>query len=286
MLDENIEKLSSDEGAENTKEETANEVEKEVNKLVEKEEDSSGKEKEESIVDQDQKESDVKAEVLEKEEAIVDQDQKESDVKAEVLEKEESIVDQDQKESDVKAEVLKKNAVEEEAKPVEDVPSEKPEIKEEKKEIPVLDIEKMDLDELVDAIQNLLSQFPVEHIKVQIESLKSAFVKKFKVYLAEKKEAFIKEGGNEIDFHFTSPVKNKFNDLIFEYKKKRQQFYKDIEKNQKENLQKRLQLIDQLKELIDNAEASTMYKEFRELQDEWRVAGQIPHTKYPRPPEH
>ncbi|MDH3322588.1 MAG: DUF349 domain-containing protein, partial [Flavobacteriaceae bacterium] len=128
--------------------------------------------------------------------------------------------------------------------------------------------------------QNLILQFPVENIKVQIESLKSDFSQKFKGFLAEKKEAFIKEGGNEIDFHFTSPVKNKFNDLIFEYKKKRQKFYKDIENNQKENLEKRLQLIDQLKDLIDNAEASTMYKKFKELQDEWRVAGQIPHTKY------
>ncbi|NOQ91703.1 MAG: DUF349 domain-containing protein, partial [Flavobacteriaceae bacterium] len=91
---------------------------------------------------------------------------------------------------------------------------------------------------------------------------------------------FLKEGGNEIDFHYVSPIKNKFNDLLFEFKKKRQQFYRDIESSQKQNLEKRLQLIEQLKDLIDNAEASTMYKNFRVLQDEWREAGQIPHTKY------
>jgi len=32
--------------------------------------------------------------------------------------------------------------------------------------------------------------------------------------------------------------------------------------------------------LIDNAESSTMYKNFRNLQDRWREIGQIPHAKY------
>jgi len=149
-----------------------------------------------------------------------------------------------------------------------------------KKEIPVIDYSKLSMDELVETIQNLLSQFPFQDIKSQIESLKTEFLKKFKVFLNEKKEIFLKEGGSEMDFHYSSPLKNKFNELLFEFKNKRQQYYKDIEKSQKENLEIRLGLIDQLKNLIDNAEASTMYKNFRVLQDEWRSAGQIPHTKY------
>ena len=64
-------------------------------------------------------------------------------------------------------------------------------------------------------------------------------------------------------FRFTSVVKNKFNDLVFEFKKKRKQFYRDLEREQKENLETKLKLIDQLKELIDTAEPSTMYKNFQ-----------------------
>jgi len=148
------------------------------------------------------------------------------------------------------------------------------------KQIPAFDYANMTLDELVASIQSLLSQFPVQDIKNQVESLKSDFLKKFKAFLAEKKEVFIKDGGNEIDFHYDLPVKSRFNDLVYEYKKKRQQYYKDIEKSQKQNLEKRLELIEQLKDLIDHAEASTMYKNFRILQDAWRETGQIPHTKY------
>ena len=132
----------------------------------------------------------------------------------------------------------------------------------------------------MDSIQNLLDKFQIQDVKNQIESMKIDFSKKFKIFISEKKEEFIKEGGNEIDFHYNSPVKSKFNDLIRDFKKKRQQYYKDIEKEQKDNLDARKNLIEKLKDLIDNAEASTMYKNFRVLQDEWRSTGQIPHTKY------
>ncbi len=160
------------------------------------------------------------------------------------------------------------------------VKEKKTNISEKKEEVPDIDFAKLTLDEIVDTIEKLLHQFPIKDIKNQIEALKSNFIKKFKSFIAEKKEEFIKDGGNEIDFHFTLPIKSRFNDLVFEYKKKRQQYYKDIEKEQKQNLVKRLELIDQLKELIDNAEVSSMYKNFRLLQDEWRKIGQIPHTKY------
>lgn len=243
MLDENTEKLSSDEATENVQKEAKKEVKIKDDKVVEKKEETSIEEKEEVKI---------------------------------VEEKEEKVEIEEQ--VDAKAEEVEEKTT---AKELNEVPTVKePTKKEESKEIPVIDYAKMTLDELVTSIESLLSQFSVQDIKNQVETLKSDFTKKFKVFLAEKKEVFLKEGGNEIDFHFVSPVKNKFNDLLFEFKKKRQQFYRDIESSQKQNLEKRLQLIEQLKDLIDNAEASTMYKNFRVLQDEWREAGQIPHTKY------
>ena len=63
-------------------------------------------------------------------------------------------------------------------------------------------------------------------------------------------------------------------------KPKRQSHYKQIEEEQKENLSKRLTLIEELKHLIDTAEPSTMYSQFKKLQDKWRSIGNIPRTKY------
>ncbi len=147
------------------------------------------------------------------------------------------------------------------------------------KKVPVIDVSKLTLDGLVDAMQKL-NEFPIQETKKQFENLRSDFTKKFNVFIAEKKEAFIKDGGNEIDFSFFLPVKTTFNEVVQSYKRKRQKHYKEIESEQKENLQKKLQLIEDLKNLIDNADPSSMYKNFRSLQDEWRKIGQIPHSKY------
>ena len=152
--------------------------------------------------------------------------------------------------------------------------------KEIKKPIPHFDTSKLSMEEVVEGIYVLLNEFEIREVKNQIENLKSDFQKKFKLLISEKKKAFLAEGGNEIDFYYASPVKEKFDILIREYKKRRQQIYKDIEREQKENLEIRLNLIDELKALIDNADGSTMYKNFKVLQDKWRAVGQIPHSKY------
>ncbi len=148
------------------------------------------------------------------------------------------------------------------------------------KEIPSIDFTKLNLEEIVVIMQELVDNLSFHKIKIQFETLKSDFNKKYKSFITEKKKEFIKDGGNEIDFKFYLPVKNMFNDILHDFKKKRQKYYKDIEVEQKQNLERKLQLINDLKELIDTAEPSTMYKNFRSLQDEWRTIGQIPHTKY------
>ena len=46
--------------------------------------------------------------------------------------------------------------------------------------------------------------------------LKVLLIIKFGKLLAEKKEAFLAEGGNSIDFQFSSPVKSRYNKLLSE----------------------------------------------------------------------
>ena len=159
---------------------------------------------------------------------------------------------------------------------------ETPEVVEKKdiRSVPVFDLALMSLDDIVKMIQKLLSDFEIKDVKNQIDNLKIDFQKKFSSFIMEQKEAFLKAGGEESEFFLSAPVKHKFDELIGEYKKKRQYFYKEIERTQKENLELKLALIDDLKALIDNAESSTMYKNFRNLQERWREVGQIPHAKY------
>jgi len=143
-----------------------------------------------------------------------------------------------------------------------------------------IDFDSLDLEQLVKEFQKLLIQDSIPSIKGKIEKIKQSFNKKYGELLQENKKAFLADGGNEIDFHYSNPIKSVYNDLLFEFKTKRQHYYKQIEEEQKGNLEKKLLLIEELKHLIDNAESSTMYQNFKEIQQKWSAIGNIPRTKY------
>lgn len=151
---------------------------------------------------------------------------------------------------------------------------------EEKGEIPLKDYSKLDLESLVSELEKLLKNHPVQHINKHVSGIKSSFNKKFGKLLAEKKEAFLAEGGNSIDFQFSSPTKVKYNGLLSDYRKKKEDYYHNLEKTLNENLEKRLQVIEDLKRLIEEAEPQTMYKLFKQIQDSWRAIGPVPKKRY------
>jgi hypothetical protein len=155
--------------------------------------------------------------------------------------------------------------------------AEKEESKDE--ETAAIDYSTLSLEELVSSLTEVLTN-PVQKIKSQIEGVKSAFNEKFGALLAKKKEAFLAEGGNSIDFQFSSPIKSEYNKLLSDYKKLRDAYYNNIEKQLKDNLEKREQVIENLKRIIEEADASTMYKNFKETQDNWRAIGPVPKNHY------
>ena len=148
------------------------------------------------------------------------------------------------------------------------------------KEVEIIKYDTLSLEELTDALENLIHTQKVQHIKSSVEAIKSAFNLKFGTLLAEKKSLFLAEGGNTIDFQYSSPVKSKYNKLLSDYKKQKDIHYSNLEKQLKDNLEKRVQVIEDLKTLIENADTKTMYKHFRDLQNTWRSIGPVPKTKY------
>ncbi|MGB0880131.1 MAG: DUF349 domain-containing protein [Polaribacter sp.] len=147
-------------------------------------------------------------------------------------------------------------------------------------DIIAIDYSNLSLEDLVKELQKLLKNNPVNKIKNQVDSIKTNFNQRFGSLLTEKKEAFLAAGGNSIDFQFSSPIKSEYNTLLSEYKKHRDTYYGNLEKQLSENLEKRLQVIEDLKKLIVEGNTATMYKNFKELQNTWRAIGPVSKTKY------
>src|SRR5690606_22336561 len=132
-----------------------------------------------------------------------------------------------------------------------------------------------------DELETLISDKKIQTIKSQVDEIKSEFHSKFDELLDEKKEEFLSEGGNEIDFYFTTPVKKRFNDTYKSYRNTLNAYYKHLESNLKQNLENRLAIIEEIKGLINVEEnINTTYKHFKDLQEQWRNAGPIPRDRY------
>ncbi|MFC7444483.1 DUF349 domain-containing protein [Mesoflavibacter profundi] len=144
------------------------------------------------------------------------------------------------------------------------------------------DYESLNMEQLVIELDRLVKNEKVQAIKKHVDALKNEFDKQFQDLLEEKKEEFLSNGGNEIDFRYNSPLQRNFRDTYKDYKQRLTAHYQNLEKNLKQNLEKRLEIIDQIKHLTDNAEdsMSSKYKSFKDLQELWRNAGPIPRDKY------
>ncbi len=147
--------------------------------------------------------------------------------------------------------------------------------------IPILDYHSMSMENLVGELQRLVRNEKVQAIKKHVDGIKYEFDLKFQEFIEHKKEDFIASGGNEIDFSYNSVTKRQFNEVYGDYREKRNHYYKELEKNLKDNLKKRLELIDGLKGLVNVEEdINTTYKNFKDIQEQWRNAGPIPRTQY------
>lgn len=135
--------------------------------------------------------------------------------------------------------------------------------------------------ELIAAFKNLFATRKVQDIKKEVDEIRREFFNQFDEELNEKKEEFLAQGGNIIDFHFSTPLKNEMNSLYFEYREKRNNHFKNLKKDLQANLDKRLALIEELKGLLGVEEnINTTYKHFKDIQERWREAGPIPRDGY------
>lgn len=138
----------------------------------------------------------------------------------------------------------------------------------------------MNLETLVSELEKLIKNNEVHKINNQVNSIKTVFNEIFAKLLAEKKAAFLGSGGESIDFKYTNPFKIQFNKLINDFRDKRTKYYKNLESELSGNLELRINVIEELKELILNADSKTMYTHFRGLQERWKRIGPVVREKY------
>ncbi len=129
------------------------------------------------------------------------------------------------------------------------------------------------LKELVQETGNLNRQ--------ETDSLKQSFYKLHNAEVEAARKAFVDNGGEEGDFVAEPDAEEEtFKTLMAEIKRKRSAYNEEQERLKEENLQKKLAIIDRLKEIVDSPDgANKSYNEFKQLQQQWNEAKLIPANK-------
>jgi len=147
--------------------------------------------------------------------------------------------------------------------------------------VEMLDYESLNLEELVNQLGLLVHGDQIQSINNNVNTIKSVFNLKFGELLKIEKEKFLSEGGELADFQYNNPLKLTYNSHLYDYKIKRNEYFANQDNLLKSNLETKLEIIEELKHLIDSAnDGGVMYKMFKDVQDKWRAVGPIPRAKY------
>ncbi|TDE02167.1 DUF349 domain-containing protein [Flavobacterium hiemivividum] len=148
--------------------------------------------------------------------------------------------------------------------------------------IPMQDYDTLSMEQLVDELLILVANDKVMSVKEHVEEIKKAFLAKYNHFIEEKKEEYHTENPDTTeDFQYHFPLKVKFDQSYSTYRDNKNTHFKSLQTNLKSNLENRLAIVEELKELINPQEnIKDTLKHFNELRERWKNAGSIPKDKY------
>tara|TARA_S200000501_G_scaffold62475_1_gene53149 strand:+ start:2301 stop:4292 length:1992 start_codon:yes stop_codon:yes gene_type:complete len=113
-----------------------------------------------------------------------------------------------------------------------------------------------------------------------IQSLQSQYQKLFQEDLEVAKNDFLASSENEINFFYKPDHKKEFDQITFSYRQLRRKHFKEIETAQKINLERKKNIIEEIKKLITtDQDINSVYKKFKSLQDSWYNTGPVPRAE-------
>jgi hypothetical protein len=147
-------------------------------------------------------------------------------------------------------------------------------------ELPPVDYSGLSKHDLVETLSLIVENRAPAEIRDDVERIKTLFYKKLKLDADERKARFL-EGGGKIEEYRAwvdsddAHVKN----LLEKFKEKKTDYNKVQEAEKYENLKKKYDIIDKIKDLVNREESiNKTFHDFRSLQNDWHTIGVVPQT--------
>jgi hypothetical protein len=136
---------------------------------------------------------------------------------------------------------------------------------------------KLSKEEILEKLTGLVGA-AADATRNEVEALKQAYYKIHRSEVDELKKAFLTAGGEEKDFVAPEDeTESKIKELLNVYKEKRAAILAEEERVKAANYALKLQLIDQLKALIESQEDfNKLYNDFKDIQQRWKEVKAVP----------
>lgn len=141
-----------------------------------------------------------------------------------------------------------------------------------------VDFTKLSEIELINALKDLLDNKDFTEVHAKVDAIKICFYKKHKASVQEQKKSFLADGGYEEEFTAeANPYEDDLKNLMAVYRQKKFQYGKLFEAEKDENLKRKYEIIDEIKDLVNRKESiNKTFQEFNDLQQSWREVGIVP----------
>lgn len=152
---------------------------------------------------------------------------------------------------------------------------------EENKKVKLVDYANLNETELLNSLREVLKNEDIEAIKEDVDAIKIYFFRIYRAKIEAQKAAFAEAGGDMAEFNAESdPYELEMRVLLKEYQDLRNDYNRKIDEIKEINLQKKYDIIEEIKALINNKESiNKTFHDFRELQNRWREIGLVPQAK-------
>lgn len=132
-------------------------------------------------------------------------------------------------------------------------------------------------EQLVDVVEALHHSDDLRKVGKILKVLRPAFDEIIKGEAEEAKVKFVEEGGDADGFEFRPDEHmTRFEKAFGELRHKVKQQIKDREQSKQTNYEKKSELLEKLRELVDGEESTTSMKVIKDLQEEWKAIGSVP----------
>lgn len=138
---------------------------------------------------------------------------------------------------------------------------------------------KVELQDIVDQLSALVQSD--EDVRQDVAKLKSQFYKTLEQKASEEKARWVEDGGKEEDFVYNPAEEQEFKSLLEQYRVKRNMLAANREAMFEKAFEIKSSILKKLKEIVEHLDEKEInFQEVRQLQQQWKDAGQVAPDKY------